>query len=68
MVALVQAASQDGSLVYAWACQTVLLIHKGDSKDFRLFGLVEVLWKATTVIINQRLTLEIFYHDTWHGF
>ena len=27
-----------------------------------------VLWKATTGIINRRLTAEIRYHDTVHGF
>ena len=48
-----------------------VLIPKGDSKDFRDIGLVEVLWKATTSIINRRLTAVIRYHDSlnfcWTG-
>ena len=44
-----------------------MLIPKGYSKDFGGIGIVQVLWKATTGIINQRLTLETLYHDTLYG-
>ena len=36
-----------------------LLIPKGNAKDFCVIGLIEVLWKATTRIIKQRLTVEM---------
>ena len=36
----------------------------GDGMDFRGIGLVEVLWKATTSIIIQRLTEAIQYQDS----
>ena len=46
----------------------VVLIPKGGDKDFRGIGIVEVLWKATTGIINQQLIAEITYHDSLNGF
>ena len=45
----------------------VVLITKGYSKDLRGIGLVEVLWKTTTGIINMQLTTEIQYHDKLNG-
>ena len=48
-------------------CQTVILIPK-QKGDFRGIGLVEVLWKAITILINRRITAAIFFHDTLHGF
>ena len=45
-----------------------MLIPKGVFKDFRGIRLVEVLCKATTSIINQRLTTAIKYHNIFHGF
>ena len=46
----------------------MVLIPKGDVLEFRGVGLVEILWKTTTVIINRKLNLAIRYHDTLHGF
>ena len=46
----------------------MVLILKGDRRDFRGVGLVEVLWKTNIGIINRRLTSAIRYHDTLHGF
>ena len=37
------------------------------SRDFRGIGLVEVLCKMVTGILNRRLTLDIQCHDTLHG-
>ena len=68
VVALEQAEFQEGSLAEACTWQTVVLIPKGDGKDFRGIGLVEFVWKATTGIINWRLNSEICYHDNLHGF
>ena len=45
----------------------VVLIHEGGRKYFRDLGLVEVLWKSTTSIINWWMTSTICYHDTLHG-
>ena len=51
----------------ACAWQMVLVIPKGDIKEFRGTRLVEVLWKPTTGIINRRLTASIRYHGSLHG-
>ena len=48
--------------------QTVVLIPKGTSGDFRGIGLAEVLWKTVTSLLNRRLTAEIIFHDVLHGF
>ena len=46
----------------------MVLIKKGGGKDFRVIGIVEVLRKCTTGIINRRLTSEIHYHDNLYYF
>ena len=46
----------------------VVLIIKGDVKYFCGIRLVEVLWKATTGIINRRLTAAISYHNSLNRF
>ena len=48
--------------------QTVVLIPKGLSIYFRLIGLVEVLWKKVTSLLNRRLTTAIKLHDVLRGF
>ena len=45
-----------------------MLIPKGGGKYFSVIGLVEVLWKATTGIINRRLTAAISYHNSLNRF
>ena len=49
-------------------CAWQMVTPKWDCKDFCGIGLVEVLWKATTGIINRRLTEAITYHNSLHGF
>ena len=67
VVAIVQAALQDGTLAEECMWQTVVLITKGKG-DFRGIGLIEVLWKAIASLLNHRLTVAISFHDTLHGF
>ena len=59
LAALMQAAFQEESLTEACAWKTVVMFPKGGGKDFIGIRLVEVLWKATTSIINRRLTAAI---------
>ena len=47
--------------------QAVVLIPKG-KKDYRVIGLVEVMWKAVAAILNRRLIASITFHDFLHGF
>ena len=56
VVALIQEAFHNWDLEEYGTWQTVVLIPKGDRRDFRGIGLVKVLWKTTTGIINQKLT------------
>ena len=46
---------------------TVALILKG-KRYFRGIGIVGVLWKAVSSLINRRLVVVITYHDALHGF
>ena len=55
-------------MVKSWSWHKVVLIPKGYGKDFRGIGLVEFLWKAATGIINLRMTTDITYHVSFHGF
>ena len=46
---------------------TTVLLPKGGCK-YCVIGLVEVLWKVISIIIYQRLTDSIEFHDILHGF
>ena len=63
-----KAAFCNGTLSNESTCQTVALIPKWTSGDFREIGLIKVLWKAVTRIKNQRLKESIKLHDVLHGF
>ena len=47
--------------------QAVVLITKA-KKDYRGIGLVEVMWKVVSEILNRRLTASITFHDFLHEF
>ena len=46
--------------------QAVVLLPKG-GKYYRGIGLVEVVWKSETVILNCRFNASITYHDSLHS-
>ena len=48
--------------------QKVVLIYKVYGKYFQGIGLLEVLWKGTTGIINWQINVAIRYHVIFHGF
>ena len=50
----------------AW--KTVVMISKGGGNNFRGVGMVEVLWKAISGIINRWISSSIQFHDDLHGF
>ena len=45
-----------------------VMIPKGGGTKFIGIGLVEVLWKAISGIINCRISSSIQFHDALHGF
>ena len=46
--------------------QAVVMILKG-RKEYKVIGLVEVMWKVVVAILHCRLTTSITYHDFLHG-
>ena len=48
--------------------QTVVLIPKWKSSNFRVIGQVEIIWMMMTSLLNFRLTAAIMFHDVLHGF
>ena len=63
-----KAALCDGTLAKDIMYQTVVLIPKGASRNFRGIVMVELLWKTVTSLMNFRLTPAINFHDVLHGF
>ena len=63
-----KAEFSDETLTEECTWQTVVLIPKGTSGKFRAIGLVEVLWKAVTSLLNRRFTSDITLHDVLHRF
>ena len=45
----------------------MVLIRKGPG-DYRVIGLVEVMWKVVIVILGRRFTAYIAFHDVFSGF
>ena len=64
---LVHTEFRDGLLPTKCTWQTVIFLPKGN-RYFRSIGLVEVLWKAVSGVIKQRITSEILYQDVLHIF
>ena len=48
--------------------QTVVIIPKGGTVDFRGVVLFKVLWKDVTIPLNRRLMSAIKFHDVLHRF
>ena len=55
---LIQTAFWEGYVAEEAMWQAVVLIPKG-KKDYRVIGLVEVMWKVVAAILNCRLTASI---------
>ena len=66
-VEMIHTAFREGELTEEAAWQGVVLFSKGGG-DYRGIGIVEVMWKAVTVIFNIRFTASITYHNSFHGF
>ena len=43
-------------------------VHNLGKKNYRVIGLVEVMWKVVAAILNLRLTASITFHNILHGF
>ena len=63
VIVIVHAEFCDRTLAEERTWQTVALITKELSGEFRRIGMVEVLWKTVTSLLNRRLTPAIKFHD-----
>ena len=63
---MLQTELWDGVLAGEATWQAVVLIPKVVG-DYRIIGLVEMVWKVVVVILNCRFTASITYHDSLHG-
>ena len=52
VINIVQEAFRDNMLDEESTWQRVVLIPKGESIDFRGIGLIEVIWKDVTILLN----------------
>ena len=68
VVTILQAEFRDGTMDEESNRHKFVLITKENRRDFRGIGLVEVLWKAVTNLLEKRLTADITLHDILHGF
>ena len=66
VVVLMQADFREGQMAQESTWQAVVLLPKGGG-DYYGIGLVEVVWKAVTVVINFCLTTYITFHGVLHG-
>ena len=67
VVDLVQTEFRDGFLMEELICKAVVLLPEGGD-DYRRIGLVKVVWKTVTVILNFCFTASIANHDSLCGF
>ena len=68
VVSVIQAYFRGVELTVLCEWYTVVVIPKGKGTNFRGIGLVEVLWKSISGIINFRILSSIQFHDAVHGF
>ena len=68
VVSIIQETFRGGELATLCAWKTVVVIPKGRGTNFRGLGLVGVLWKAISGIINCQILSSIQYHDALHVF
>ena len=67
MVRLVRVMFGDGNIPEEIDWVTMVLLPKGKG-DYWGIGLVEVLWKVRSVVVNCCLKRSVMFHGTLHGF
>ena len=67
LLSITQVALWAGYSLEAIIWKMVVLIPKGGG-GCRVIGLVDVVWKVCTSIVNSRLQSTIVLHDALHGF
>ena len=67
VITIIQADFRGGKLASPCAWKTLVMIPNGGGTNFRWIGLVEVLWKAISVIINCQILSSIQFHEALHS-
>ena len=67
VVRLVKVMFRYGTVVEEIAWATMVLLPKG-KEGYRVIGIVELLWKVFSVVVNCSLKRIIVLHDAIHGF
>ena len=67
LVRLVQHVFATGEIPTTMTWATIVLLPKSDS-GVRGIGLLDVIWKLITATIEHRVSSNVRYHDTLHGF
>ena len=67
VVEILQLAFRDSKLHMECMWQKVVLIPKGNG-EFVLIGLVKVLWKALSGVINRQIGAAVKFHNVLHEF
>ena len=67
VIELVKKASREGRLLAECTWKMVVLIPKGNGYS-RGIGLVEVLWKTVSGVINRHIRVEVHFHHLLHDF
>ena len=62
-VSIVQKIFRGETLTNESTWKTAVLIPRGYDRDLRDIGLVEVLWKTATGLLNRRFASAIKFHD-----
>ena len=64
---MVQLAFDTGELATECTWATFIILTKG-SGNYRIIGLIEVIWKVISIMVNRRLVDLIEFHDVLHNF
>ena len=67
VVRLVQVMRRDRMMTEEISWAKMVLIPKGRG-EYRCIGLVEVMWKVCSVVVNFRLKRSFVLHNAFHGF
>ena len=67
VVDIIQMVFFTGELVMECTWYTIVIIPK-ENREYRIIGLVEVLWKVVNINIYQCQEESIDFHDVLHGF
>ena len=67
VVRLVQVMFRDGTVLEEISWAKMILLHQ-DKVGYRGIGIVELLWKVFSVLVNCSLKMSVVLHETLHGF